>query len=387
VAGDFSFQANPRMHLRFARQFRYLRPASLLGFLLGLLLTGCRPEEQIRTYEVASLDAVYEQNHVDVEEAPGPDRMLGAMLPFGDNVWYFKLTGASDRVAKLREPMIAFLKTVDFPANDAASPRWILPSGWTQTGRTETRYATLSIPQPGQALELSVSSLPKPPGGSRAFERPNLNRWRGQMGRPSLTARRAAKVIETIDLPAGRATFVDITGESKGSSGMPPGVPPRSKSRPPAPPRGDLSFDLPPGWRQVEAGGPRLATFVIEANGQAAEVAISDLGGGGELLENVNRWRDQVGLTAPLAETDLGKTVESVIVEGQTCPLATMIGPEIAGEPALAILAAIIPRGESKRFVKLIGHAELAQRERANFRAFVESLKSGQAAPENRNGQ
>ena len=54
---------------------------------------------------------------VDFTNAPAanPQRMLGAMVPFGGATWFFKLTGPADTVAAQKPAFLAFLQTVSAP--------------------------------------------------------------------------------------------------------------------------------------------------------------------------------------------------------------------------------------------------------------------------------
>jgi hypothetical protein len=49
---------------------------------------------------------------VDLEAGEGSKRLLGAIVPFGDGTWFFKLTGPDALVAGQRAAFLAFLRTV-----------------------------------------------------------------------------------------------------------------------------------------------------------------------------------------------------------------------------------------------------------------------------------
>ena len=62
--------------------------------------------------------------HVDVVEfantqSAKPQRMIGAIVPFGGSTWFFKLTGPDTLVAKERDAFLAFLQTIKAPAANA----------------------------------------------------------------------------------------------------------------------------------------------------------------------------------------------------------------------------------------------------------------------------
>jgi len=59
--------------------------------------------------------------HVDVVEFANPQgskpqRMIGAIVPFGGSTWFFKLTGPDALVAQERQAFMSFLQTIKAPA-------------------------------------------------------------------------------------------------------------------------------------------------------------------------------------------------------------------------------------------------------------------------------
>lgn len=82
---------------------------------------------------------------------------------------------------------------------------WRLPTGWQQRGASGMRYATL-IPPNGP--EVSVTRLTGDGGGVLA----NVNRWRGQVFLPPLTAEQLPEHTRTVAVGAGQAIRIDVTG-------------------------------------------------------------------------------------------------------------------------------------------------------------------------------
>lgn len=74
--------------------------------------------------------------------------------------------------------------------------------------------------------------------------------------------------------------------------------------------QGELAWKLPEGWKNLPASGMRLATLVLPAKDGAKPLEVSVLklpmrGGTDQAtLENINRWRGQLGLDA-IAKSDL----------------------------------------------------------------------------------
>lgn len=62
--------------------------------------------------------------HVDVvefanEQSSKPQRMIGAIVPFGGSTWFFKLMGPDALVAQERKAFLTFLQTIKAPAPSA----------------------------------------------------------------------------------------------------------------------------------------------------------------------------------------------------------------------------------------------------------------------------
>lgn len=67
------------------------------------------------------------------------------------------------------------------------------------------------------------------------------------------------------------------------------------------------------GWREEPGEKLRYATFKIGPREDPLELTVIPLGGGGTLLSNVNRWRDQMGLPR-VTEDDLGRMTSDLKV-------------------------------------------------------------------------
>jgi hypothetical protein len=108
--------------------------------------------------------------------------------------------------------------------------------------------------------------------------------------------------------------------------------------------------------------------------GKQARVTIIPLGGpaGGE-LDNVNRWRGQVGLS-PIQNEELTKQMETVQIGGANGPLFDMTGtPPDQKEPA-RILAAILSREDTTWFFKMMGDRAVIEEQKVAFKEFLKSV-------------
>jgi hypothetical protein len=159
------------------------------------------------------------------------------------------------------------------------------------------------------------------------------------------------------------------------SAGLPHGHPEvsgaASKAQQPT-----LTWTVPQGWEQAPAGDMRLASFRVNGkNGKTADVSIIPLPGmaGGD-LNNVNRWRGQVGL-GPLTEADLATAGMSVQIEGQSAQMYDQAGENAGSGEKTRILGAILRREGVAWFFKMTGDDELVAQEKPAFVKLLESLK------------
>ena len=127
-----------------------------------------------------------------------------------------------------------------------------------------------------------------------------------------------------------------------------------------------IKWDVPAGWTSVPASAMRYASFAAEKDGEKADISVVTFPGeGGSDLDNVNRWRGQIGL-APL------QSIDSVVV-----PLSAggiqFSTVDMAGTNA-RMLAAWTRRDGRSWFFKLTGPPNLVEQEKAKFTAFLQSV-------------
>jgi hypothetical protein len=73
-----------------------------------------------------------------------------------------------------------------------------------------------------------------------------------------------------------------------------------------------INWKLPESWKS-ETPGPM--TFAAFRTNKGILVTISQLGPGQKLLDNVNRWRGQIGLK-PINESEMANVIKSVTIAG-----------------------------------------------------------------------
>lgn len=92
--------------------------------------------------------------------------------------------------------------------------------------------------------------------------------------------------------------------------------------------RPSLKWTVPETWKHVPGSGMRHATFLIGDEKDGLQLTVIPLGGSGarSVLQNVNRWRGQVGLKR-IADAELGTCTEKIQVDGQEAVLVDLEGP------------------------------------------------------------
>jgi hypothetical protein len=77
-----------------------------------------------------------------------------------------------------------------------------------------------------------------------------------------------------------------------------------------------ITWQAPEGWHEDAGGGFRYATFHIGSDeGEPLELSVSQAGG--SVLDNINRWRGQIGL-APISESEMEDSTTRVPIGDAT---------------------------------------------------------------------
>jgi hypothetical protein len=139
-------------------------------------------------------------------------------------------------------------------------------------------------------------------------------------------------------------------------------------SPPPATPQ--IKWGLPDGWGEGLPSTMRYASFAAtEENGEKVDISVVTFpGDGGNDLDNVNRWRQQIGL----AGVDAGE-LNSIIAPFQSNQInfstADIIGPNSR------TLAAWVRREGRSWFFKLTGPKDAVEKQKPNFVRFLQSIR------------
>jgi hypothetical protein len=304
--------------------------------------------------------------------------MLGAILPRGQDVWFFKLLGPKEPVVGQAVPFLQLVKSLEFKDG---TPSWNLPEGWTEKPGNQFRFATLAIENAEVPLEVTVSTLPMAGQDLPGYLLSNINRWRRQLQLEPLKLEQLEKKTVKVEVADEPAWLVNIegtlggdsmgagpgqvaVGSGSGSTSKPPPPPPSSSNLP-------FTFDLPEGWSPKAAGPMRMAEFAMSDGDRKATASVSTAGG--ELLANVNRWRGQIGLEA-VSKDDLEKSLQKLSAGGVDGDYVQLFGTD-KSKPPEAIFGVIVNALGRQWFIKLQGDAELVRRETERFEAFVKSMR------------
>lgn len=364
--------------VRFPSRIRHdLVGLACLFLVLGPVLSGCGPSDPIVTYTIPTA--------VPDQLKPGKDRMLAAMVPHDDQVWFFKMTGPEAAIATVEDSFREFVREVQF--DDGTPLLDPLPEGWRRGGDKPMRFATIDIDTPERQLNISVSKLSRQPDWDGQVKA-NVNRWRGQLGLdPSDDKWAEGAAFELASAKSEPPSiWVDLVGdpsEADDSMSSPPlarrnaSVPPSSPvSSPPVSTEPDarLSFDQPEGWRPSRSGGMRMAAFKMGSEEAAAELTV--IRAGGDLRGNVARWLGQVrgGSVADEvidAAFDKAQTIE---VDGRSGQRFLLTGEQ--PDQGMAIDGTIVPmEGGTSLFVKVTGPAATVTQQSDAIATFLKSLE------------
>jgi hypothetical protein len=329
---------------------------------------GCQTPDEIQHYQVPREPRV---------------RMLGAILPHGDRTWFIRMTGLDQELEGRKAEFRKFVESFRFDVKDGAPVVWAAPADWRNqevppNKRMLGQYAAFRVGrQEGTGPEVTVSQLGRK--GQAGSVSANVNRWRGQLGLPTLEEAELEKATQRVKIGDDVATLLDMTGRGPYLVVRPaPGGPvgPHGGAGGPAPAEPGVAYQMPDGWRKVPNRPLSLATFRVGEGKREAEVTATVLNeAAGGVPRAVADWREQVGLPRA-ADADLLKDVRTLDLGSVKASYVEVVGPERSGE-RLAVLGALVTRPGELLSFRMKGPADVVAAQRANFEAFLRSLRFG----------
>jgi hypothetical protein len=336
--------------------------------LAAVAVLGCQNGDEIRRYQAPHEPRV---------------RMLAAIVPHEESTWFVRLTGPDPAVESHKADFRAFVESFRF--EDKAEPpvTWTVPKGWRKDLNAPRkgafgRVATFRLPvKEGDDLELTVVKLGRQ--GQAGDTRANVNRWRGQLGLEPVSADELKGVTEQLKVGDTAATLVDLKGTGSRLVAARPmlaegGPGPEKPVAEPAKEPAAVTYKVPEGWKKAPPKPFSVATFRTGEGDKSAEVTVSPLKGqAGGLRDNLNRWRQQVGLP-PADGEEWKRLLRETEIAGQPAVAVELIGPERAGDRK-AILGALTMHGGYTWFFKMSGPADAVTNQKAAFDTFVRSVR------------
>ena len=143
----------------------------------------------------------------------------------------------------------------------------------------------------------------------------------------------------------------------------------------PAAPVHGVSLTAPQSWTQVKATSPVIVkAYDVSSSYGKAQVAITSLNNdGGGLLPNINRWRNQLGLSPVNKLSD--QPVSLLNMSGVTAMLMDIQSQASDDQPARGMLMAIVSRPTETWYFKMTGEAPVLKQLKDDFVTAVQSAK------------
>ena len=134
-------------------------------------------------------------------------------------------------------------------------------------------------------------------------------------------------------------------------------------------------WTAPAGWVQDPPRQMRVATFRTSSEPDAAELIITRFAADnfGGMVDNINRWRNMVGLEPVKDESE--QPVEKIAVSGREASVYDMTGPARDSAPSRRLRLAMVKVGTEVWFVRFTGTADAVQKNLPGFDEFLKSVR------------
>jgi hypothetical protein len=321
----------------------------------------------------------------------------------------------------------------DIPVNSAPI-RWTVPAGWEEKPASGIRRGSFDIKgeKAGKA-EVVITSFPGEVGGVLA----NVNRWRSELALAPVEAGDLASEPVTVDSFQGKlfdiagasartvvaliprngdSWFIKLRGDTAIVATAKPAFleflksihfgadggnasPAASTAPAPAPadphaglglqgvpnPHGEIvtgepateapTWNVPAQWVESAPRAMIFKTFSVSGDaGAKAEITVSFFPGEvGGVLNNVNRWRAQMG-QPPIEQSQLDGATESLATADGTATLVDFMGTDAKTSQPARLVAAIVPHGGKTWFYKLMGNGKVVDGQKDSFVQFVKTV-------------
>jgi hypothetical protein len=374
-----------------------MRTAIFIFLAVMVTASGCKPEDAITVHEIpksaSGLDGIRDSasNNTASSAAPAanapataessPTRMVVALFQRPDAAWFFKVSGAPDEVGAVESQWQKFIDDVKFDVSDGnEQPVWELPDGWTTGPPAPFRFATIKLPD--SKIEIRISKL----GGQQDLLS-NVNRWRAsQLGLPAATADNVDENFESKTGQGGEYLLFDQQGMSSGqgmggpfmnraSGGMASPVPKRTPAKPKtaAEAAGPPQFDLvpPEGFEMGKTSPMVVARFVKESDDGKVQISVVPLTAVNKWNDNVNFWRQSVGLDN-IDDAKMLEETQAITVSGIEGKRVELLEDHDGSDQGL--IGVMVKKGDLAWFFKMIGKRTLVRESEELFDQFLKDF-------------
>src|SRR5215475_6543912 len=146
-------------------------------------------------------------------------------------------------------------------------------------------------------------------------------------------------------------------------------------------PAAQTAVTIPPNWEPQPLSQMRQASFMVKGdNGAVADVSFVSLGSAaGNVLDNVNRWRGELG-QVPITEQKLGEIAQRLRTSLGDVTIVDLAGLPDNADPARdgRIIAAMVTTADSTLFFKMRGNADLVEAQKGDFIKWVAAVCDAQ---------
>lgn len=301
-------------------------------------------------------------------------------------------------------------------APTASSASVATPPNWEPQPLSQMRQASFLVKgDNGAVADISFVSL----GAAAGNVLENVNRWLSQIGQPPITEQQLGQIAQRLTTSLGDATIVDLEGLPNGADPNKDGriiaamltsenstlffkargnaalteaqkpdfikwvaavcnsqgatkvaqTAPMSAGASSAP---QIKWTTPQTWAELPPSSMRYASFSAPAdNGAKIDISIVTFAGeGGSDADNVNRWRQQLGLP-PMDRAAVASQIAQLKTDAEN--FATV---DIVGANARTIAAWTRYDGRVW-FFKATGPNAAVEKEKSNFVKFIQSVRFG----------
>ena len=367
------------------------------------VFVGCRPEKPI---EVQTYDKLEEL------------MLVGVTLREG-TLWSIKLVNSRERVLAIEDSVYEFAKSFEFQSDPQEDPKWMVPANWVKLDLTMPfRKATFEIQdadEKSDRTQVIVSEIRM--GQTMNAEDSivaNINRWRKEMNAEEIinytvnekgtpVERSAASLVipfmKKIMIDGRPMYFDKIEGVYQKRSGparqMPgmmgkghsggfgktSGSPAKSGTSEPDKP---FEYEKPEAWKQIAGGSISILKFNAGEGDDKVQISVSKFPAQADSVNwqsTVAMWQGQLKVERT-EEKELDKVTQKIPVGEFDGKLIKIAGQkEQDGVALVGVMLEstssekIADKDKAKWFIKMQGPQKTVDSERANFEAFVKSIR------------